>query len=444
MAESKVKIAQQAIEFLPDAQEIAQRRLPWYGRIGVLWIFIIVAAVLTWACLGKVDVIVRAPGKIASDTGDIVMKPLESSVIKSVEVRKGDVVEKGQVLLTLDPTIYQAEVERLQHEVDTLAAECARWEAEFLDKPYTGEESAGPAAWQSAIYAQRQAYYHERLNYFESNRKRLQAGKQSTTESHQKYRAILANMSRIEEMYTGLGKQEIVSVKEMLEVTISRLQSEAEVDRLRNQLVEYDQQLLSLEAERKSFVEEWRNNISEKLVALNRELDGDRKQLVKAQRMVTYVSLKAPCRAVVHEIAAFPTGSAVGEAEAFMTLVPLDGTLRIEAEVRPQDIARIADGNECRIKLTAFPFQKHGTLHGKLLQISGNTFQRQAAPGTEHAGSYYRVFVSIEGTLRNTGGKFTLIPGMESEVEIKTGRRRIIEYLVYPLVKGLDEAFREP
>ena len=233
-------------------------------------------------------------------------------------------------------------------------------------------------------------------------------------------------------------------MKEMLEVTISRLQSEAEVDRLRNQLVEYDQQLLSLEAERKSFVEEWRNNISEKLVALNRELDGDRKQLVKAQRMVTYVSLKAPCRAVVHEIAAFPTGSAVGEAEAFMTLVPLDGTLRIEAEVRPQDIARIADGNECRIKLTAFPFQKHGTLHGKLLQISGNTFQRQAGPGAEHAGSYYRVFVSIEGTLRNTGGNFTLIPGMEAEVEIKTGRRRIIEYLIYPLLKGLDEAFREP
>ncbi len=128
-----------------------------------------------------------------------------------------------------------------------------------------------------------------------------------------------------------------------------------------------------------------------------------------------------------------------------MTLVPLDGVLRIEGEMRPQDIARIAVGNECRIKLTAFPFQKHGTLKGKLLQISGNTFQRpKSSPEERGDSSYYRVFIDYEGELRNTGGRFTLLPGMEAEVEIKTGRRRIIEYLVYPLIKGLDEAFKEP
>ncbi len=440
----KQKTAVDAVEFLPDAQEITEQRLPWYGRVGVLWIFIIMAAVLAWACIGQVDVIVRAPGRIASDTGDIVMKPLESAVIKSVEVRKGDIVEKGDVLLTLDPTLYQAEEERLQHEVDALSAECARWEAEFRGEAYAGK-GGGDAAWQAAIYDQRQAYYKERLRYFDSNRDRLAAGRKSTAESYEKYKEILGNMSKIEDMYTSLGKQEIVSVKEALEVTISRLQSEAEVDKLRNQLVEYDQQLLSLEAERRSFAEEWRNNVSEKMVALHRELDGNREQLVKARRMVSYVSLKAPCRAVVHEIAAFPTGSAVGEAEAVMTLVPLDGSLRIEAEVRPQDIARIAVGNDCRVKLTAFPFQKHGTLKGSLLQISGNTFQRpKASPDERGDGAYYRVFVGYEGELRNTGGRFTLIPGMEAEVEIKTGRRRIIEYLVHPLIKGLDEAFREP
>ena len=418
---SKQKIAADAIEFLPDAQEITEQRLPWYGRVGVLWIFIIVAAVLTWACIGKVDVIVRAPGRIVSDTGDIVMKPLESAVVRSVEVHKGDIVEKGDVLLTLDPTLYEAEVGRLQHEVEALSAECARWEAEFAGKTFDGTEKDGPTAWQKAIYDQRQSYYKERLNYFDSNRSRLEAGRKSTTESYEKYKEILGNMSKIEDMYAALGKQEIVSVKEALEVTISRLQSEAEVDKLRNQIVEYDQQLLSLEAERRTFVEEWRNNVSEKLVALHRELDGNREQLVKAKQMVTYVSLKAPCRAVVHEIAAFP------------------------GEVRPQDIARIEAGNECRIKLTAFPFQKHGTLKGKLLQISSNTFQRaKTSPDENGGGSYYRVFVDYEGELRNTGGRFSLIPGMEAEVEIKTGRRRIIEYLIYPLIKGLDEAFREP
>ena len=80
------------------------------------------------------------------------------------------------------------------------------------------------------------------------------------------------------------------------------------------------------------------------------------------------------------------------------------------------------------------------------MQISSNTFQRVKATPDDNAvgGSYYRVFVDYEGELRNTGGRFSLIPGMEAEVEIKTGRRRIIEYLIYPLIKGLDEAFREP
>ncbi len=84
---NNVKIAKEAVEFLPDALEIEQERLPWYGRIGIAWIFIILAAVLCWACLGRVDVIVRAPGRVVSGHGNIIMKPIESAVIKSIEIK---------------------------------------------------------------------------------------------------------------------------------------------------------------------------------------------------------------------------------------------------------------------------------------------------------------------------------------------------------------------
>ncbi|MBR4220156.1 MAG: HlyD family type I secretion periplasmic adaptor subunit [Victivallales bacterium] len=442
---NKKDIAKEAIEFLPDALEIEQERLPWYGRIGVAWIFIILAAVIAWACYSEVDVIVRAPGHVVSGHGNIVMKPIESAIIKSIEVKQGDEVTAGQVLITFDPTINQAEVTRLTSEIGALQANFDRLSAEFDSKEYNASATEHEK-WQSSIFQQRRKYYSEKVRYFDSNYDRLLASKKSTQESYDKYQEILKNMNEIETMYMNLHKKQVISYKETLEVTMSRMQNEVEVDRLRNQLVEVEHQLLSLLAEKNAFIEEWRDSISEKMVELKRELESNRQQLAKAEQLVSYVQLCAPCHALVLDMASFPVGSAVGEAEAVITLVPLDGIHEIEAEVRPQDISRVKTGSLARIKLTAFPFQKHGTLDGAVRLISGNTFQKQGGMTPDNGRSYYRTMVTVADTrkLRNTGDNFTLIPGMETEVEIKAGRRRIIEYLIYPLIKGLDEAFKEP
>jgi len=446
----KIRPAGDAIEFLPDAMEIQQERLPWYCRIGVLWIFVIVASVLVWACLGEVDVIVRADGKIVSDRGDIVMKPLGSAVIKSIEVKEGDIVEAGQPLILFDPALNQAEVDRLNREIVALQAQFDRFESEFRNRPYLPTDPKEQnAVWQLTIYKQRQRYYEEKMRYFETNRNRLKSARSSTEASHKKYLEILENMSKIESMYVELQKTNVVAHKEVLEVAMSRMECEVEVDRLRNQLVDYELQLLSLESDKNSFVEEWWNSLSERMVSLSRELDGNRKMLSKAESLVSYVSLCSPCRAIVHDIASFPVGSAVGEAEAVITLVPLDGVLEIEAEVRPQDVSRVQCGSEARIKVSAYPFQKHGTLDGHVRLLSGNTFvrsggQRESIPGIMPQTSYYRAHVTISGELRNVDQDYVLLPGMEAQVEIKSGRRRIIEYLIYPLIKGFDEAFKEP
>ena len=442
---SSKNTAKEAVEFLPDALEIEQERLPWYGRVGVAWIFIIMAAVITWACLGQVDVIVRAQGRVVSGHGNIVMKPIESAVIKSIEVKQGDEVAAGQVLITFDPTINQAEVDRLRTEIAALQASFDRFNAEFHSREYMSEDTEH-ARWQTTIFKQRKKYYDEKIRYFDSNYDRLLASQKSTQESYDKYTEILGSMNEIEEMYKKLQETQVVSYKEILEVTMSRMQNEVEVDRLRNQLVECKHQLLALLAEKNAFIEEWRDGISEKMVELDRELEGNRKQLAKAERLVSYVQLCSPCHALVLDMASFPVGSAVGEAEAVITLVPLDGVREIEAEIQPQDISRVKGGSLARIKLNAFPFQKHGTLDGTVRLISGNTFQKQGGPEDVGGRAFYRAMVTVSDTkkLRHIGDDFSLIPGMETEVEIKAGHRRIIEYLIHPLIKSLDEAFTEP
>ena len=146
---------------------------------------------------------------------------------------------------------------------------------------------------------------------------------------------------------------------------------------------------------------------------------------------------------MVHEIASFPVGSAVREAEALITLVPLDSEIELEAEIRPQDIGKVHIGSEVRVKLNSFPFQKHGTLDGVVRTISEDSFEKQQGePGS--ARTYYRARITLSGHLRNVKEDFRLIPGMECQAEIKVGERRIIEYLIHPLIKSLDESMREP
>ena len=169
--------------------------------------------------------------------------------------------------------------------------------------------------------------------------------------------------------------------------------------------------------------------------------------LEKVLRLNEYIELRAPCEAIVHEIASFPVGSAVREAEALITLVPIDCEIELEAEIPAKDIGRVNVGDSVRVKLNAFPFQKHGTLSGTLRTISEDTFQKDNVRQENEKiaeGAYYRARIPVTGKLRGTHSNFRLIPGMEAQAEIKVGVRRVIEYIIHPLIKSLDEAIREP
>ena len=278
--------------------------------------------------------------------------------------------------------------------------------------------------------------------------KQLDATEQTKKDTLKNQTEQLAKVRQLENMYEELRGKQAATLKELLSVQLSRIEIEGNIDSVRNSLQELIPQRESLVSSKDSFIHEWNNSIVEELVSVGRELDRNRKEFKQAEKMVSFVELRSPCRAVIHEIASFPVGSAVREAEAIITLIPLDGKIELEARVEPRDIGKVRIGSEVRIKLGAYPFQKYGTLHGVVRNLSENTLQKQpeAAPKTAvaGAGTYYRALITVEGNLRNTPENFRLIPGMETEAEIKTGTRRIIEYIIYPLIKALDETAREP
>lgn len=443
---------EEVIEFQPDALEIKNERLPWGIRFFVWSPFLVILFAIIWACFVEVDVIVPANGKLVTDQQTIVMKPLERTVIKYVNVQIGDVVKKDQVLIVFDPTESGSDADRLQNEVNNYTAQYARLVAEFLNEKY---QPATPGnqfdRWQLAIYKQRQNYYAERINYFDEALNQIDASTKSTQDSLLKQQERLEQIRTLEKMYAGLNKKQVTSLKELIEMQITRMEMEATVDQLRNQLLELTHRRGSTLAEKNSFVQEWRKTLSEDMVSAERNLTSYSKELDKALMLRNYTCLKAPCDAVVHEIASFSPGSAVREAEALITLVPISDVIELEGKIRPQDIGKVKRGDSVRIKLDAYPFQKYGTIEGIVRNISEDTIQSQGAPKLDEEGNpvatepgtYYRARIALLGKL-NGVKNFRLIPGMQAQGEIKTGRRRVIEYALYPLIKAFDEAAREP
>ncbi len=428
------------IEFQPDALEIKNERLPFAVRFCVWAPFILLLVAILWACLAKVDVVVQAEGKLVTDESTIVMKPLERSVIKKINVRIGDIVKKDQPLITFDPTINNADEERLKNEIDALTAQLNRLRAEFEGIPYPGGQNQFEK-WQLAIFRQRQEYYREKMNYYAEALLQLDASEKSKKDSLAKQNERLKEVLRLELMYKQLYAKNAASLKDLIQMSMDRMSMEATVDSLSNDILELEHKRGTTRAEKNAFIQEWRNKISEDMITAERDLTKNLKEYDQVVQLVKYVYLRAPCDAVVHEISSFSPGSAVREAESLITLVPMTGHVEMEAEIRPQDIGRVSIGSNARIKLTAYPFQKHGTLDGVVRNISEDTLQREQGGSPVY---YYRTRITVSGKLEHVKKNFRLIPGMEATAEIKCGQRRVIEYILYPLIKALDETAREP
>jgi HlyD family secretion protein len=439
----EINLCDEAIEYQSDALELASTKLPWFGRIGLLLTFAIFITAILWATFCKVDIIVEANGKLTSQSHNIVIKPLERTVIKKINVKVGDFVKKNQVLIAFDPTFNKSEEERLANEMESLSAQFKRLKAEFSDTPLKLKNNVSEDDnWQLDIYQRRKKFYSEKLKYYSQNIQRIEAAIKTIDESYSKQTYRLKKLQEIEQMLAALQLKKAVSLKQFLETQISRLQMESEVDNLKNRKIELEHEKLSEVASKNSFIAEWNQSVSEEMVKIERELSSVKKQLDKARQLSSYVCIYAPCDAIVHEIAAFSEGSGVREAEPLITLVPVNVKIEAEVNILPEDIGKIKIGDKARIKLNAFPFQKHGTLNGKLRSISENTFQEQIAPGREVAVYHGRIIVN--GKLDNVPDDFRLILGMELKAEIKVGKRRIIEYIIHPLIKALDESIREP
>lgn len=435
-------------EFQTDAMEVEQRSPPRFARLTLYCVLALIVAAITWASVSQVDMIVTAQGKLITMRPNLVVQPLETSVIREIHVRAGDRVNRGDLLATLDPTFSQADHDQLRNRVAAFDASIARVRAELASSDFVPADLGdADAVLQRNMFLQRKSAREAQMQNFDAQIASAHANLATAKNEEAVLIQRLDNMRAIELMRSTLMDKEVGSKLNFLLSRDARLDVESNLARVRGNIADYAHRVDKAQADQKVFAEDFRRTAFQDLVETLTKRDSASEELKKVELRRQLIVLRAPADAIVLEVASRTIGSVVREAETLFVLVPRDVALQAEVNVEGKDVGQISLGQSVRVKFEPFPFQKYGTGTGSVRVISQNSFAPD--PKSEAARRtivpYYRVLVDLsEVKLRMPGNHVQLIPGMAVTAEMKVGQRSVISYFLYPLLRGLDEAIREP
>lgn len=434
-------------QFQSDAAEIEQLTPPRVGRITLYCVVALIAAAVTFACVSRVDMIVTAQGKLITTHPNLVVQPLETSVIREIRVRAGEAVNRGDVLAVLDPTFSQADLAQLRGRLAGLDASIGRLRAELDGTDYGVDGTANAdQALQRRLFLQRKAAFDLQIQNYDAQIASAEANLKTAQSEELVLAQRLDTMQSIEAMRNTLMAKEVGSRLNFLLSRDARLEVESNLARVRGSIIDNTHRLEKARADQKVFAAEFRRAAYQELVETLPKRDGTAEELKKAELRRQLIVLNAPADAVVLDIANRTVGSVIREAETMFVLVPRDEALRVEVNVEGRDIGQVAVGQAVRVKFEAFPFQRYGTATGEVGVISQDSFSPEAkAEGVRRSSApYYRVLIDLRDThLRLPSERVQLIPGMAVTAEMKVGQRTVISYFLYPLLRGLDESIRE-
>lgn len=433
--------------FQSDTAEIDTQPEPLMARATLLTLAVLVVSAITWASIAQIDRIVTARGKIISIAPNVVVQPLESAIVRTIDAKVGDVVKAGTVLATLDPTFTTADVEQIEARIASLDAFIARLEAEQARRLYTPDANSrfGYAVLQEAIWRERQTQFAAQMRVYDERMARSKANITSREREREFLSSRLKIVREVESMRVELEAAKTGSRLNSLSARDTRIEIERSLSNSENALIENRHELESIEAERDVFRRQWDGKIIEDLVGKRNERDSLTEQLVKARKKQEMVRLETPVDAVVLEVAPRSVGSVIQGAEAFFKLVPLDAPLEVEGQIEARQLGYVAVGDAVQIKIDAYSYQEHGMAEGVVKVISGDAFTETRPNGDTPPGSYYRIRIELTKVdLRNVPDTYRLVPGMPVNAEIKVGHRSVIGYFLRPLLRGLNESMREP
>lgn len=402
LSDNQPRVADGDLEFMSDTRAAITRESHFLAS-GVLYltaIFLVVA--LVWAAFATLDEVAVGVGRVIPSSQVQVIQNLEGGILAELKVAEGQAVEKDQVLLRIDDTRFNASWREAHAKRLSLLGAIARLSA---------EAQGGQPVYPAEVQREAPQVVREENALYARRRQTLDQTVEGLQRSHK------------------LASQELA----MSESLIAKgAISEVEILRLRRQANELQTNI----DERRN---RYRSEASEELVKLKNELAGLSESTVAMEDRVQRTLVRSPVRGVVKKINTTTVGAVIQPGAAILEIVPVEDTLLIEAQVRPDDIAFIHPGQHAMVKISAYDFSIYGGLPGTVEHVSADSIVDE-----KRGLSFYKVLVRTQSSsIEHLGKTFPIIPGMTASVDVLTGRKSVLDYLLKPVLKARERALRE-
>lgn len=436
------------VQFLPAAQALQETPVHPAPRY-IQWTIIAFATLaLTWAFLGRIDVMATAEGRIVSSDKSKLIQAHEVAVVKAIHAHDGQSVRTGDVLIELDASHTSADLERLNNDLLAAHIDIARAQTmlEALDHrqapdPIAAKLPQASTVLQEAADQWLQSQYQElRSNMAQSEA--LVTRRNAEIQAAQQSAATLAQMlpitQRITADYAQLAGEGLVSKHHYMSKQQELLEQERQLAERRSHIVELSASRTEAVERRESTISQYRRTVFDLLNQSERKANTLQQELIKAQRRDTLTRLRAPVDGTVQQLAVHTPGGVVTAAQPLMVIVPAGEAVEIEARLQNKDIGFVRPGQAVSVKVETFNFIKYGILHGTVLHVSQDAIQ------DEQQGPQYSLRIQLEEKSVRVGKEnVPLTPGMTVRAEVRTDRQRVIDYFLSPFRKYTSESLHE-
>ena len=431
-------------EFLTDASRAARFATGRGDWLLLLAIVLGIGAFLLWASWFEIDEVTRGEGRVVPSRQMQIVQSLEPAIIRSIEVAEGDLVEPGQALLQIDDTAAAADRGELREREAALEAEEIRLRAEIvLDRqPVFPEDLTRRAP--DAVLAEmevlqaRFAQLDGEIAVREERLSQKRAALQELLAQRTKQEAVAAPLREEVALSRDLAARGAVPRIELLRLESRLAELEGDIAVGRAQEANFRAAIREAEGEIDLARSGYLLTARQRLATLGVELAVVREALHAADERVGRTQLASPVRGIVNAVNVTTVGEVVEPGRPLVEIVPVDDSLQIEVNVLPRDVAFIRPGEKASVKITAYDYLVYGALEGEVVRIGADT--TRDGEGRE----FFRVTIRTDRTdLGKDGQALPVTPGMRATVDIQTGRRTVLSYLMAPVLRIRSEAFRE-
>ena len=454
------------LAFLPAALEIVETPPSPIGRSIGATIIALFCLALIWASVGHIDIVTSASGKVVPSGRVKLIQPFETGVVRAIHVRDGQSVKAGDVLIELDPTMTTAEQKHIRSDLIAAQLDAARLRAALSP----GDNSEGmfqpPAGASPALVDMQRKFLAQQID---EHRAKLAALDRQRAQKEAERATIAATIAKLDasgpliqqrvDIRKYLADKELGSKLTYLETQQLLTENEKDLMVQKSRLQEADAAIAAITESRAQADAEFHRTLFGELAEAERKAGGLADDLAKAEQRTKLQLLTAPVDGVVQQLSVHTVGGVVTPAQQLAVVVPADAVLEVEAMVSNRDIGFVHPGQDAQIKVDTFNFTRYGLLHGRVVSVSPDAIVREtpqdrnngSTKGAESDSSepkgqefVYSARVSLDRTqIQVDGAVANLSPGMAVTVEIKTGSRAVISYLLSPLLRYQHESMHE-